>query len=105
MFPLNRLWERRSSVTPPLSSVVTPCHSSSGASLSQFQLFVLLQLGPSVALYSATNTALSGSDGVVAVEVGASVDSVAASHVSVEAGDPLQAASSSAATAVVVMTM
>ena len=45
-------------VTRPSLSVVTPNHSSSGLSLSQ--LVLSFQLSPSVASYSATNTARSG---------------------------------------------
>ena len=44
-------------MTRPLPSVVTPYHSPSGASLSQFSLF--LQFGPPVALYKAVKASTS----------------------------------------------
>ena len=56
--PDNRFSPSSKWVTRPFSSVVTPYHSFSGLSLSQLVLSV--QLSPSVASYSATNTARSG---------------------------------------------
>ena len=44
-------------VTRPSRSTRTPCHCASGASVSQFSLFV--QFGPSVASYSATKASRS----------------------------------------------
>ena len=57
ILPDNRLSGRFSSVTRPLASVVMPCHSPGGRSLSQLVLFA--QFEPSVALYSATSVARS----------------------------------------------
>ena len=56
--PVNWLSQSSSLVTRPRLSVVTPCHSPSGLSLSQ--LVLSTQSSPSVASYSATKAAQSG---------------------------------------------
>ena len=67
--PISRLSIRSIRKTRPLGYVSTPCHSSTGSSVSQ--LVLLVQFGPSVALKNATSASRSLDGEPVCATVGA----------------------------------